>query len=307
MASRPQFRGKIIGGQIMTRKITFTIVLIVFVFSFVLAGEVTLDFKTDWSKELKDAASNGQPVFMDFHTDWCPPCKMLNKTTFKDQAMADYFKKENYVLIKVNPEKDRVAESKFKVYSYPTLVVFDKTGKEIDRILGYRNAQEMIKLLSDLQKGIGTIEDYLNRYQKSKGKATNENFEIISTIMNKYIAKAEYPQALELVDEVVKLDKDNSHKKAAGALFQKGYIYYKWKKFDKAIEALLAIHKVFPKSEEAVGAFKAAAYYSTKLKNKVLTIKIWKIYVKAYPNADNIENIKKLITQLEVQLKESKK
>ncbi|MCP5050811.1 MAG: thioredoxin fold domain-containing protein [bacterium] len=291
----------------MIRKITFIIVLMMYAFNFASASEVTLDFKTDWAKELKDAAANGKPVFMDFYTDWCPPCKLLNSTTFKDQAMAGYFKKENYVLIKVNPEKDRVAESKFNVYSYPTLVVFDKKGKEIDRILGYRTAEEMIKLLSDLQKGIGTIEDYLNRYRKTKGKATEENFEIISTLTNKYIAKAEYPQALELVDEVVKLDKDNGHKKAAGALFQKGYIYYKWKKFHKAIDELLAIHKVFPKSGEAVDAFNLAATCSYKLKDKALNLKIWKIYVKAYPKGKNIENTKELIAQLEVEMKEQGK
>ena len=43
-----------------------------------------------------------KPVLIDFYTDWCPPCKKLSKVTFKEEKMAAYFHKENYILLKVN-------------------------------------------------------------------------------------------------------------------------------------------------------------------------------------------------------------
>ncbi len=258
-----------------------------------------IDWKTDWQKALKDAAANKQPVMMDFYTDWCPPCKRLTKTTFVDPKMINYFKKENYVLIKVNPEKDRAAESKFKVYSYPTLLIFNGQGSEIDRILGYQSTEELVRALDDLKKGIGTLEDLLNRYKKVKEKKTKETFALMFRILDKYTARADYPDGLGLIGKIVEMDKDNTRKQAAAALYQKGYIYYKWKKYKEAVNALLAIHTIYPDSPEALSGFAAAAYYSEKLNEPTLTIKILKDLVNRYPENKNVERYRKKIEEME--------
>ena len=44
-----------------------------------------------------------RPIFMDVYTDWCGPCKMLDKNTFHDKAVADYIN-ENYYAVKFNAE-----------------------------------------------------------------------------------------------------------------------------------------------------------------------------------------------------------
>jgi thiol-disulfide isomerase/thioredoxin len=231
-----------------------------------------LKWETDWKQTLKTAAANKQPVLMDFYTDWCPPCKKLAAVTFKDDKMINYFNKENYVMIKVNPEKDREAESKFKVYSYPTLLIFNPNGKEIDRLLGFKTTGEMIKALEDLKKGIGTLEDLLNKFKKYKKEDKSaEKIKLMFAVNDKYIARADYPQALEMIDRIIELDKDNSKKQAAAAMYQRGYVYYKWKKYKKAVDALVAIHKVYPQSEEAESAYSAAVSYSESPKTRPST------------------------------------
>lgn len=263
-----------------------------------LAGEA-VEWKTDWQTELPKAAANGQPVLMDVYTDWCPHCKRLDKTTFIDKSVLDFFKKEKYVLLKVNPEKDIESEKKFRAFSYPTLIVFNPKGKEIDRILGYRDAKQLVKELSDAQKGIGTLDDLLKKYEKTKGKPTEENFALLKKIIDKYVAKADYPDALKLVAEVVRLDKDNKLGKAAAALSTKGYIYYKWKKLRKAVDFMLDIHRIYPKSKEAQYGFQAAAYYAKKLKDKSLQLLVLKKYVAKYPEGKGVEKAKKMIEKLE--------
>lgn len=285
----------------MTRK-SIIIVIAVLVLGFgaqLFSGD---HWKTDWKTSLKEAAANNQPVLIDFYTDWCPPCKKLTKTTFVDPRMNEYFQKEKYVLVKINPEKDREAESKFKVYSYPTLVLFNGKGEEIDRILGYRTTAQLIEALDNLKKGIGTLKDLLAKQEKVATQKTEKNFELMFKILDKYTARADYPQGLELIGKIVELDKDNGMKQASAAMFQKGYIYYKWKKYKEAVDALTAIHKVYPDSEEAVGGFSAAAYYSTKLKDPALTLKIYKELVKTYPGHKSAENAKKQIQKLEKKL-----
>ncbi len=266
-------------------------------------SETSLTWETDWNNTLKQAAQAQRPVFMDFYTDWCPPCKKLAAVTFPDPRMIDYFKKENYLLIKVNPEKDRAAEEKFKVYSYPTLIVFNPQGVEIDRVLGFRTAEELIEVLEEVKKGIGTLEDLLHRYEKVKGRKTAETIDLMSKIMEKYIARADYSKALEMVAQVVEADKDNSQKQASAALFQKGYIYYKWKKYPEAIEALTSIHKIYPASEEAEEGYAAAAFYSEKLKDPALTLKMLRDLVKIFPKGKYLQEGLKKIEELEKSLK----
>jgi thiol-disulfide isomerase/thioredoxin len=256
-------------------------------------------WETDWSKALTGAAAASRPVLADFYTDWCPHCKKLDAVTFIDNSVIDYFNKENWVLVKINPEKDRTAEEKFKVYSYPTLIIFNAKGAEIDRILGFQAPADLIGALENLKKGIGTLEDLLGRQAKTKGQKTKENFELMSKIMEKYIARADYPAALEVVAQVVELDKDNAQKQASSALYQKGYIYYKWKKYKEAIDALLYIHQVYPGSEDAVEGYAAAAYYAGKIKDPGLALKIYREFLKTYPNSQYAEESKEKIAELE--------
>ncbi|MCP5107327.1 MAG: thioredoxin fold domain-containing protein [bacterium] len=280
---------------------TAIIVLVLCHFSLFSAGTAEgIDWKTDWENALKTAAAKKQPVLMDFYTDWCPPCKRLAAETFVDKTMIDYFHKENYVLIKVNPEKDRVAESKFKAYSYPTLIIFKPDGTELDRIIGFRSTKDLIKNLDDLKKGIGTLEDLLGKYKKFKKENTSaEKFKLMFGINDKYIAKADYPDALKMIDAVIQLDKNNAQKQAAAAMYQRGYVYYKWKKFKQAAEALTSIHKVFPESEEAQNGFAAAAYYAEKGGETALALKIAKDFLKKYPDSKHAKRMRKKLKKLE--------
>jgi len=259
----------------------------------------TLHWETDWNKALKEAAQSQRPVLMDFYTDWCPPCKKLAGSTFTDKTMIDYFYKENYVLIKVNPEKDRIAEEKFKVYSYPTLLIFNTAGVEIDRILGFRTAADLIKALEDIKKGIGTLEDLLRRLEKVKDDRTKDSFELRWEVMSKYIASADYPQALAHAEKIIELDRDNSLKQASLALYQKGYIHYKWKKYKKALEILTGICETYPNSDEAEEGYADACIYSKAMEDPQFTKKLMKDFVKKFPKSKYTEPFRKIISSIE--------
>lgn len=261
-----------------------------------------VNWQTDWQQILKAAIEKKQPVFIDFYTDWCPHCKRLDEITFSNDKVSEYFTKENYALLKINPEKDTEAENKFKVYSYPTLIVFKSDGTELDRMLGFKDPDELIKNLEDLKKGIGTLDDLLGKYKKyPAADKSGEKIAFMFAILDKYIARADYPQALELIDQVIALDKDNAQKQASAAMYQRGYIYYKWKKYDQAVAALLEINKVYPQSEDAEGGYASAAYYSEKIKDPKLTLEILKGFVKNFPNSKYVERFNKRIAELEKQ------
>lgn len=66
--------------------------------------------------------SGDTPVLVDFYTDWCGPCKMMNpilKNLKKEMG-------DKLNIIKVDAEKNADAAIKYQVRGVPTLILFHK-------------------------------------------------------------------------------------------------------------------------------------------------------------------------------------
>jgi thiol:disulfide interchange protein len=112
-----------------------------------------------------------KPIFMDVYTDWCGPCKMLDKNTFHDAEVVKYIS-DNYYAVKFNAEgksdinfkgkkysnpgfvadrKGRNAQHEFAGYlnitGYPSMIVFDAKGEIKNTIVGFRNTQQLLEEL----------------------------------------------------------------------------------------------------------------------------------------------------------------
>lgn len=112
-----------------------------------------------------------KPIFMDVYTDWCGPCKMLDKNTFQNKEVADYIN-ENYYPVKFNAEgnseinykgkkytnpsfdanrKGRNAIHEFtmflKVRAYPSMMIFDSKGEVKEPIIGYLTPEQLLQTL----------------------------------------------------------------------------------------------------------------------------------------------------------------
>jgi len=128
-------------------------------------------------KELKKLQrKNPRIVMIDFYTPWCPPCKMLNKYTFRDKRVADYVN-ENFYAIKFNAQHDGKIKYRGKKYTnptfdaakgqkkrnsrhelakdfgvsaFPTIVFLDEEYKEFKRIKGFKKADKFVPFLKKL-------------------------------------------------------------------------------------------------------------------------------------------------------------
>jgi len=99
-----------------------------------IVAPTQINFATDYQSGLKLAQDKGQKLIIDFNTDWCTWCKRLDTVTFVDSAVIAM--SQNLVFAKINAEKDTVTAQLYKVRGYPTVVLMNADGSEIDRIGG---------------------------------------------------------------------------------------------------------------------------------------------------------------------------
>ncbi len=97
--------------------------------------------QTDFQQEVLGA---GQPVLVDFWAPWCGPCKML--APIVEKVAAAHAGRAKFV--KLNTDESPGIAGDYHVSGIPCLVLFDKSGKEVDRIVGYVSEQTVTSMLS---------------------------------------------------------------------------------------------------------------------------------------------------------------
>jgi thioredoxin len=82
---------------------------------------------------------NGEkPVLVDFHAEWCGPCKMMAPELKKFADM----NKETVRVLKVDVDKNQATANEFRIQGVPTLILFRK-GKILWRQSGAMSEKQL--------------------------------------------------------------------------------------------------------------------------------------------------------------------
>ncbi len=79
-----------------------------------------------------------KPVLVDFHAEWCGPCKMM-APELKKFAQSNQGKLR---VLKVDIDKNQETANQFKIQGVPTLILF-KEGKVLWRQSGAMNSRQI--------------------------------------------------------------------------------------------------------------------------------------------------------------------
>lgn len=122
---------------------------------------------TDLDQALVQANKENKHVLLFFTgSDWCPPCKRMKADIYSSQVfinfsnkelilvMADFPRRPENKLSESQANKNYVLAEKFGARSFPTSVILDKKGKELQRWVGLprETADTFVEKLSAFTK-----------------------------------------------------------------------------------------------------------------------------------------------------------
>jgi len=128
-------------------------------------------------------------IIIDVYTDWCGWCKVMEKTTYNHEIIAEYLNKKFYV-VKLNAEQKEDIKIGDKTYKYvphgqrgyhelaaillggnmvyPSVVFLDDQGRKIHALQGYIKAKPFDEIIKYIGEGYYTTkswEEFLAAYK----------------------------------------------------------------------------------------------------------------------------------------------
>ena len=132
--------------------------------SLLIVGAVYLLWPTDqksldWQYYSDDAYESAhlikmKKIIIDFYADWCIPCKELDALTFSNEEVIKSTQDFNSIKVdmtKTMSDETEIIRNKFSIRGMPTVLIINSKGKEVERITGFVNAEEFLKIIESVK------------------------------------------------------------------------------------------------------------------------------------------------------------
>ena len=246
------------------------------------AGTATgpsIEFVRGYDQALAAAKEKGKPVLIDFSTDWCRWCKVLDTVNFVDSGVIAL--SDKIIFAKVDAEADTMAADENAIRAYPSLLLFDSNGKEIDRIVGYLPPEEFIETINNYLNGIGTLDYYLA--VADTGATPENNF----AIAEKYRDRSMYEKAETYYNDVIKNNPDNENDYTSNSMMSLAEISLSLDKYDEAVKRYKEVKAKFADSAIVNDADIMIAISYRQKADTVAAIKAFEDFLKNHPNSQD--------------------
>lgn len=95
------------------------------------------------AEEFAPLIASGDKVLVDFFATWCGPCKFIAPML---EDLADELEPGQQI-VKLDIDQNPQVANQYMVTAVPTMIMF-QDGKEIGRLVGVRDEQEIIDLFN---------------------------------------------------------------------------------------------------------------------------------------------------------------
>jgi thioredoxin 1 len=148
----------------------------------------------EFDKALDQNKSDGKFLVVKSTASWCAPCKLMDRTTWRDEKVVAWFK-ANGVAIHFDVDAQKALAKQLDIQAMPTMIAFHK-GEEFDRVVGYKDPTEFLGWLEGVKAGKKAIEAVRDRAQGAP-KGTEEEVKARYDLAMELVRKSEFEKACE--------------------------------------------------------------------------------------------------------------
>lgn len=190
---------------------------------------------------LQSSASEGKPLLLLFDSEGCGWCKVLHDEVFSRSDVREELKK--FVLAQYIEGHDAATPviERFHVSGYPTTLVLDAEGVEIDRVPGYKKPEAYVADLRRMLAGKDTLKSLL-------ALGGNRSVQQTRTLAEK-LAYADPKRAVALCDDVLAKWDDLDDEDVAWLLLQRAEALAMDESHEQAIETAERIVREYRNTE----------------------------------------------------------
>ena len=126
------------------------------------------------------AAASGKPVFLYWGAAWCPPCNRINASVFARDDFAAL--SDSFVALHIDGDSagaQQLAE-RFRVRSYPTLIVYRPDGAEITRLPCELDGARFMEILKVALGASRTVAESLSAALSRERVLSNDEWRLLS-------------------------------------------------------------------------------------------------------------------------------
>jgi protein disulfide-isomerase len=115
-------------------------------------------FDGSFDGALKVAQSSHKPLFVYWGARWCPPCNALKSHVFRDSGFVAATRQYVAVHIDGDSESAQNLAERLRVSGYPTLMILNSQGQEVQRLVTYESPTELTHELQAIAQDLDPIE-----------------------------------------------------------------------------------------------------------------------------------------------------
>ncbi len=154
------------------------------------AGDAFTDLP--YEQAASHAAETGRFFLVDATAVWCGPCKRMEGTSWKDAAVLAWLR-DKAIAVQVDVDKQQGLAADLRIRAMPTLIMF-RDGEELDRVVGFRDAEGLLSWFSDVELGKRNIDRERSEAESAEDAAQVETrFSLAKTLSN----QGDFDEALE--------------------------------------------------------------------------------------------------------------
>lgn len=184
--------------------------------------------------------------------------------------------------MKLNAEVDTATAARYRVKSYPTILVLKPDGTEIDRVVGYYRAPEFMALVEDYLAGRNTLASMI-----VAESTLGQDPRFVARLADRFFEHGLYPEARSRYERMMPLDPENKTDLVDDALTSLARLSRKDKDYAGERKYAQTVLDRYPQSDQAKTALLQVADSWKRQESWGRARDIYLDYAKKYPGDED--------------------